>query len=106
MTARIALAVVAIAGLSLAGCSSPRNTGASGGRPLAPQGIAGGGVAAPAYPSTPLPDGSAPGYDRAGFGTEVDPATTPQSTFAMDVDTASYGYARNLIKQGQRPAPG
>ncbi|SDT52029.1 Ca-activated chloride channel family protein [Actinoplanes derwentensis] len=36
---------------------------------------------------------------------ETDPAESPQSTFAMDVDTASYDYARNLIGQGSLPAP-
>jgi Ca-activated chloride channel homolog len=40
-----------------------------------------------------------------GFGAELDPVDHPQSTFAMDVDTASYGFARNLIEQGQRPVP-
>ncbi|WP_033342743.1 vWA domain-containing protein [Catenuloplanes japonicus] len=34
---------------------------------------------------------------------EIDPARTPESTFAMDVDTASYDYARNLILQGLEP---
>jgi Ca-activated chloride channel homolog len=116
MTVRRVLVIVVIAGLSLAGCSSPKSTGsaATNPRPGAPHGIAGGGAAVPAYPTGAPggagPDGAAPdgamaGDDRAGFGTEVDPATTPQSTFAMDVDTASYGYARNLIRQGQRPAP-
>lgn len=36
---------------------------------------------------------------------EADPAENPKSTFAMDVDTASYDYARNLIGQGVAPAP-
>ncbi|GAA3425715.1 hypothetical protein GCM10018953_28980 [Streptosporangium nondiastaticum] len=33
-------------------------------------------------------------------------ATAEQiSTFALDVDTASYDYARRLLKEGQRPEP-
>jgi Ca-activated chloride channel family protein len=51
-----------------------------------------------------MPGGTA-GYGADGFATEMDPARAPQSTFAMDVDTASYGYARNLLHQGQRPDP-
>jgi Ca-activated chloride channel family protein len=35
----------------------------------------------------------------------MDPADRPQSTFAMDIDTASYGYAASLIRQGSRPDP-
>ncbi|MEU9158302.1 von Willebrand factor type A domain-containing protein [Streptomyces sp. NPDC048417] len=38
-----------------------------------------------------------------------DSATTPSadhlSTFALDVDTASYGYARRTLADGERPAP-
>ncbi|GAA4678213.1 hypothetical protein Prum_042480 [Phytohabitans rumicis] len=42
----------------------------------------------------------APGEDSAGeTGTDED----PQSTFALDVDTASYGYARRLIQDGRLP---
>src|SRR5205823_10025909 len=110
---RTAAALIAIAGLALAGCSAPSKNSSSS-RPGAPQvatgggatggGAAGGGAAAPA-PLAPQSDGIAASDDRQAFGTEVDPAVTAQSTFAMDVDTASYGYARNLIRQGQRPVP-
>lgn len=37
---------------------------------------------------------------------ETDTREDPQSTFAMDVDTASYDYARRLIDEGRRPNPG
>jgi Ca-activated chloride channel family protein len=40
-----------------------------------------------------------------GTGGEVDAAERPVSTFAMDVDTASYGYARRTIRDGRRPDP-
>ena len=111
---RTAAVLVVVAGLALAGCSAPHKNSSTTG-PAAPQratggGAAGGGAggaAAPAAPGTPLLyDGTAPpSDDRQAFGTEIDPATTPESTFAMDVDTASYGYARNLLRQGQRPDP-
>ncbi|MEU9833880.1 von Willebrand factor type A domain-containing protein [Streptosporangium sp. NPDC048047] len=36
-------------------------------------------------------------------GTEV--RRSERSRFALDVDTASYDYARRLLKEGQRPEP-
>jgi len=88
--------VVVLLVVALAGCSSSSKTSSSANRG-APAGV-------PGHPPTPTPYGSH-GDNRDGFASEVDPANDPQSTFAMDVDTASYGYARNLIKQGQRPVP-
>jgi Ca-activated chloride channel homolog len=52
--------------------------------------------------SAPLP-GHHYGTPRAGAGTEAATDDDPQSTFAMDVDTASYGYARRLIEDGRLP---
>ncbi len=40
---------------------------------------------------------------RPGRGGEVRTADDPQSTFAVDVDTASYGYARRQIDGGHLP---
>jgi len=94
-TARLAVLAACTALAALAACTS------AGTRSAAP---ARGGAAGPGRPAAPAPYGS-PAPDRAGFATEVDPAVDPQSTFGMDVDTASYGYARNLIRQGRRPAP-
>jgi Ca-activated chloride channel family protein len=47
------------------------------------------------------------GERRAGSGIlpEVSAAEQPLSTFAVDVDTASYGYARRLLQDGRRPDP-
>ncbi|MFI5841666.1 von Willebrand factor type A domain-containing protein [Catenuloplanes sp. NPDC051500] len=45
----------------------------------------------------------APAAESESGSGEVDPARTPESTFAMDVDTASYHYARNMIGQGLAP---
>jgi Ca-activated chloride channel family protein len=92
---RTVLALLTVGCAVLSGCSAGVSSGARQGAPNV----------APAGPGwAPTPHGDA-GNGRDGFATEVDPATDPQSTFAMDVDTASYGYARNLINQGQRPDP-
>jgi Ca-activated chloride channel family protein len=119
MARKSAMALVLVGCVALAGCSA--KGGSSGAsqplrRPPAPAplgggaggtGVAGGPNAAGAPNRAPASGGAA---DSAGgsnrFGAELDPFDHPQSTFAMDVDTASYGYARNLINQGQRPAPG
>ncbi|AQZ71426.1 hypothetical protein BKM31_57685 [[Actinomadura] parvosata subsp. kistnae] len=37
---------------------------------------------------------------------EKDTTTAQISTFALDVDTASYGYARRTLQEGRWPAPG
>src|SRR5262249_51248930 len=74
---------------------------AGGGRNAAPAHPAAPG----ALPAQPSPHGTAD-YGTDGFATETDPTTHPQSTFAMDVDTASYGHARNLLKHGQHPDAG
>lgn len=45
--------------------------------------------------------------DRATTGpADRDAAVEPISTFALDVDTASYGYARRLLREGTLPSPG
>ena len=41
----------------------------------------------------------------AGTSGFVDPRQDPLSTFALDVDTGSYGVARSLLDQGYRPPP-
>jgi Ca-activated chloride channel family protein len=106
--ARKTAAILVLTGcVALAGCSGgTHNTsaGTSAARPKAPA------YAAPGYPARPTAAGAAAAQrDTAGtadFGVELDPADFPQSTFAMDVDTASYGYARNLLLQDERPNPG
>jgi len=75
--------------LALAGCGS---TGGSGANQEAP--AAGGGVRAPEPGRTgPAGDGSTSTGDD------------PQSTFAVDVDTASYTYSRRQILAGRLPSP-
>ncbi|HEX4812497.1 MAG TPA: von Willebrand factor type A domain-containing protein [Nonomuraea sp.] len=44
--------------------------------------------------------------DDPGDDTAKDTTTAQISTFALDVDTASYGYARQALTNGRRPGPG
>jgi Ca-activated chloride channel homolog len=93
---RIAVGLI-LGGLLLvgAGCSAgaPRSNHPAGGYPSgAPH--AGG---APAVAGGSHRDSSASG------GTDA--AESPQSTFAVDVDTASYGFVRRQILAGERPDP-
>jgi Ca-activated chloride channel homolog len=73
---------------------------------LAGCGSSGGGAdSAPAH--APVDDAAgAPDADRTGGSGDGSTSTgeDPQSTFAVDVDTASYGYARRQILAGRLPA--
>jgi Ca-activated chloride channel family protein len=74
-------------GVGLAACSArDAESGNPGGGARAPEG---------GY-------GATPGVSDGG---EVRTGDDPQSTFAVDVDTASYGYSRRLIEEGTRPDP-
>lgn len=64
--------------------------------------VADGGVA-PRAPAGATP--GAPGTGGTGEAGPVDARTTPTSTFALDVDTASYSYARQRIGAGSLPDP-
>jgi Ca-activated chloride channel family protein len=105
MTRTRALMIVAgaaLASLLVAGCSAGSSGGTSSKAPAAPAH----GPAQP-YQANPNQDG-APGsaaeapIDNSG---EVSAAERPSSTFAVDVDTASYGYARRVLTDGRRPEP-
>ena len=91
---RLLLATTLVATVVMAGCAG---AGSSSSRSSGPIGMPGGF-------RTPRPDAAGEARGR-GPTTEVDPAEMPQSTFGMDVDTASYTYARTLLGQGQQPAP-
>jgi Ca-activated chloride channel family protein len=95
-------ALVAFAAMLLAACggadspSSDSGKAASGvthgGPPGEPQGLA-------------TPETTDDDADRPAAG-EVSAADRPLSTFAVDVDTASYGFAKRTLEHGQRPAAG
>jgi Ca-activated chloride channel homolog len=53
----------------------------------------------PTLPPAPNEDNFFHDHGTSGF---VDTATDARSTFALDVDTGSYGVARNLLDQGYR----
>ncbi|MFE0675989.1 von Willebrand factor type A domain-containing protein [Streptomyces sp. NPDC058867] len=60
----------------------------------------------------PAPDGGQYGGERGedseesdGSARDVAPAPDLDSTFALDVDTASYGYARRTLADGRLPDP-
>ncbi|MFE5796020.1 von Willebrand factor type A domain-containing protein [Streptomyces sp. NPDC056503] len=100
------LAGVLAAGLLAAGCGGGANDSASESgdhRKAAPQVPDGGRGAATPAPSAPA-DGQATG---APEGEQRAPSPAPDylSTFALDVDTASYGYARRSLAEGRLPDP-
>jgi len=82
-------ATILVLALALVGCGSGGGNAESG-PARGPVGPGGGGVAKP-------DTGAADGTTSTG--------EDPQSTFAVDVDTASYGYARRQILAGRLPSP-
>jgi Ca-activated chloride channel family protein len=88
VTAAVAGAAATV--LILAGCGSTDGSDSATSTPE-------GGAAAPARP---------PGteQDRAGGGS-TSTSRDPLSTFAVDIDTASYTYSRRQILNGQLPSP-
>lgn len=106
---RAALAAALAGGLLLAGCSGGTGTDRTS---AADDGQRAPGMPAPGAPA-PAPgarDGEQrPGADGTGGGTGDDeareaPPADYLSTFALDVDTASYGYARRTLAEGRLPA--
>jgi Ca-activated chloride channel family protein len=57
----------------------------------------------PAPPPDPDEDNTFRDHGTGGF---ADTAADPRSTFALDVDTGSYGVARTLLRDGYRVPPG
>jgi Ca-activated chloride channel family protein len=101
---RCALALIPVALLALSAC------GSAGGGSSAEQAPGTGGRQGPPPPAaTGAPDtGAAREPDprqQVEVPGEVDPARQPLSTFAVDVDTASYGYARRQLLDNRRPDP-
>ncbi len=111
MRKTLAITAAALA-LLLAGCGAAdhRSSGDANkaGPPAAGPAVGGGAVGGNGAKAADPNGLQAP--DKAGpteryFGPMVDAAEDPQSTFALDVDTASYSYARDLIQSGQLPQP-
>ncbi|WP_369246713.1 von Willebrand factor type A domain-containing protein [Streptomyces sp. R41] len=99
------LALTAAGAVLLTGCSasgsgnSNTSDGAekSGGRNLP--------LPAPAQPSSGTAQGQQEGEQTGAPDREVAPSPDYLSTFALDVDTASYGYARRTLANGRIPDP-
>lgn len=64
------------------------------------------GTAAPRQPAVPDRQAEAEASASPRQDSEQDTTTAQISTFALDVDTASYGYARRTLQEGRWPAPG
>ncbi|UBU19051.1 vWA domain-containing protein [Nonomuraea gerenzanensis] len=94
-----------VALLGLAACGGSGESTSSARAPMA--------TAAPRQPAAPQQEDAGSGEAAraeasasAGQDSEKDTTTAQISTFALDVDTASYGYARRTLQEGRWPAPG
>src|SRR5262245_18289869 len=61
--------------------------------------------ASPRNGGSPFHSDQRPNPYRTNGPGPVDPNREPRSTFAVDIDTASYGFARRQILDGSRPDP-
>jgi Ca-activated chloride channel homolog len=110
-TALVALAAAgAVMAMLVTGCSASKSGGTSSGAPAGKAGRPDAQTAPGAGQAAPSPadhDNDITRNDRAGREdpSEIYADQQPLSTFAVDVDTASYGYARRLITDGRRPDP-
>ncbi|ROQ32443.1 Ca-activated chloride channel family protein [Streptomyces sp. PanSC19] len=86
------VAALLAAGLAVGGCSAG-GTDRTGARDLKEGGT--------------VPDGGRAGTAAPREGEQRSPTPAPDylSTFALDVDTASYGYARRTLAEGRLPDP-
>ncbi|WP_434589636.1 vWA domain-containing protein [Streptomyces sp. A5-4] len=114
-TRRGLVAGVLAGGLLLAGCTGTGGEAAKSARGGGSQadgrsgGKGGSGGAGGQYAPAPGQPSAAPGPQDGAEGERKAPDVVPPpdylSTFALDVDTASYGYARRALADGQLPAP-
>ncbi|MFD7745479.1 von Willebrand factor type A domain-containing protein [Streptomyces sp. NPDC059698] len=97
---------VALTACSAGGSSSDGTRDVSSGKRQG-QGPSGGGQPAPGAVPPGTGRSAAPGGEGTDGAAEAKPETPDYlSTFALDVDTASYGYARRTLGDGRLPAPG
>lgn len=95
-TRQVMLALTLAGGLLLTGCGAGDSGDSSANK-------ARGGSNAPAFPAPDQPQGEQ--HSDGSRGDYVTPSPDYLSTFALDVDTASYGYARRTLAEGRSPAP-
>ncbi|SPF02844.1 vWA domain-containing protein [Streptomyces sp. MA5143a] len=102
-TRRLTTALLALGtagALLLTGC------GQSGESHSSSDDLKGGGRTADGFPA-PAPDGpdARDGEQQNDESRDIAPSPDHLSTFALDVDTASYGYARRTLEDGSLPDP-
>ncbi|MET7696658.1 von Willebrand factor type A domain-containing protein [Streptomyces sp. NPDC005485] len=102
------LALTVTGGLLLTGCGAGDHDGTSNG--ASRTGGSTGGLPAPAQPTGAGQGERNSDHDGEQKGDEnrdIAPSASPDylSTFALDVDTASYGYARRTLADGRMPDP-
>ncbi|WP_405812451.1 von Willebrand factor type A domain-containing protein [Streptomyces sp. NBC_01520] len=104
-THRGALVLLLAGGMLLTGCGGGGTTSETSADKATGSGGPRGGQPVPAAPSA-APEQQEDGAQRKedGDAREVAPPDY-LSTFALDVDTASYGYARRMLGEGRLPAP-
>lgn len=91
----------------LAGCSGSGGDSSDGTAAQRRGGPVPGGGTVPAPAGTDAAGSDAEDSDTAGRQGKADRAAPDYlSTFALDVDTASYGYARRVLGDGRLPEPG
>lgn len=98
------LALTAAGGLLLTGCGGGDDA-AQGAKDTAADSRGGGYAPAPDGPRGGTSTGEAGETGKNGDSREVAPDPDHLSTFALDVDTASYGYARRTLSEGRLPDP-
>ncbi|MFC8434611.1 von Willebrand factor type A domain-containing protein [Streptomyces sp. NPDC057253] len=99
-TRQVMLALTLAGGLLLTGCGGGDD---SGGDSIT-DGSKGGSYGS-AFPAPDQPEGTQGSEESRDFDSPEQKAPDHLSTFALDVDTASYGYARRTLAEGRRPDP-
>ncbi|WP_248958870.1 vWA domain-containing protein [Sphaerisporangium perillae] len=98
MKSRILVCVLIALALLVSACGASSNETSGAREPSRPAGGTGQDQAAPARSESAPTAPSPPGEARDEPADQI-------STFALDVDTASYGYARGSLKEGRLPDP-
>ncbi|MEU0406813.1 von Willebrand factor type A domain-containing protein [Streptomyces griseorubiginosus] len=97
-TRQVMLALTLAGGLLLTGCGGGDDSGSKS----SADGSKGGSYGS-AFPAPDQPEGEQ--NSEESRGDDDTPSPDYLSTFALDVDTASYGYARRTLAEGRRPDP-
>ncbi|MFF3962518.1 von Willebrand factor type A domain-containing protein [Streptomyces griseorubiginosus] len=98
-TRQVMLALAVAGGLLLTGCA-----GGEDGSNSSTDGAKDGSYGS-AFPAPNQPQGEQDQDESRDFDSPERKAPDYLSTFALDVDTASYGYARRTLAEGRRPDP-